>query len=215
MCVLLIPLVPTRICFFLRIMNFSVLPDSKPRPLPNVYNPLLMSWTCGQPVQGQISTIPSTFWTFVRVRGKKEVRACGKWAQWEVALRPGKTFWCVMFFDETSHSHQSTPLSSTHAAKWRAGQQRKIERSEAKSADLCDALVVIFPHGTGWEGTSPASIIWRSGQQRIAIRENSIGSFHKINPTSPCSTAYFGRIKHVTQVSSDWSWLCVEIRGHH
>lgn len=79
MCVLLMPLVPTRICFFLRIMNFSVLPDSKPRPLPNVYDPLLMSWMCGQPVQGQISPISSTFWIFERVGGKK-----GSESEWQM-----------------------------------------------------------------------------------------------------------------------------------
>lgn len=144
-------LVQTRICFFLRIMNFSVTPYSNPPPLPNVYDPLLMSWMRGQPVQIQISTIFNIL-DFCESRGKKEAKVCGKWVQREVALRPGKTFWCAMFFDETSHSHQSTPLSSTHAAKWRAGQKCEIERSEAKSADLCDALVVILPPRDGIRG---------------------------------------------------------------
>lgn len=213
MCVPPMPLVRTRICSFLRIMNFGVTPDSEPPPLPNIFDPLLMSRMCGKPVQVQISAISSTFLTFVRA-GEEKKRACGEWAQREVALRPGKTFWCTMFFDETSHSHQRTPLSSTHAAKCRAGQQCEIERGGAKNDDLCDAPLVIFPCGTGWRGTSLASIIPQSGPQRIAIRENSIGSFHKINPASPRSTAYFGRIKHVKRVSSDWSWLCTEIRGH-
>lgn len=215
MCVPPMPLVRTRICSFLRIMNFGVTPDSEPPLLPNIFDPLLMSRMCGKPVQIQISAISITFLTFVRAgEEKKEARACGEWAQREVALRPGKTFWCAMFFDETSHSHRRTPLSSTHAAKCRAGQQCEIERGGAKNDDLCDAPLVIFPCGTGWRGTSLASIIPQSGPQRIAIRENSIGSFHKINPASPRSTVYFGRIKHVKRVSSDWSWLCTEIRGH-
>lgn len=52
------------------------------------------------------------------------------------------------FFDETSHSHQSTPLSSNHVAKWRAGLQYHIEHGKVKSADLFDVLVVICPCGT-------------------------------------------------------------------
>lgn len=70
MCVPLVPLVRTRICFFLRIMNNAcITPNSRPAPLPNVYDPLLMIWMCGQPVQVQISTISLLFWTFVRAAG--------------------------------------------------------------------------------------------------------------------------------------------------
>lgn len=72
MCVPPMPLVRTRICSFLRIMNFGITADSEPPPLPNVFDPLLMSGMCGKPVQIQISAISSTFLTFVRAGGKKK-----------------------------------------------------------------------------------------------------------------------------------------------
>lgn len=171
MCVPPMPLVRTRICSFLRIMNFGITADSEPPPLPNVFDPLLMSGMCGKPVQIQISAISSTFLTFVRGGGKKrEARACGEWAQREVALRPGKTFWCAMFFDETSHSHQRTPLSSTHAAKCRAGQQCEIERGGAKNDDLCDAPLLSSPAGRD-EGARR----WHQSSRDRAHKELQLG----------------------------------------
>lgn len=117
---------------------------SSKRLRPTTYDP--MSWRCRQPVKSILAqSLQHSAFGESRERG--EARACGKWARWEVALRPGKTFWCAMFFHETTHS-QSTPLGFTHAGTCRSGQKCQIEHSEAKSADLCDVLVVICPRGT-------------------------------------------------------------------
>lgn len=129
----------------LRMMNFGKTPESELLPLPNVFHPLLMSRVCMQP--SRLAQSLQHSWFLWEQGIKKEVRACGEWAQCEGAIHPGKTFWCATFFDETSHSHQHTPFSYTHAAKCRAGNSVRLSAAEQRATTFVMHLLLSFPAG--------------------------------------------------------------------
>lgn len=134
-------------------------------------------------------------------RGGKKKRKDPERAAWNTT--PSRqTFWCVMFFNETSHSHQSTLLSSTHTARQGkgGGRQCEIEYAGAKSDDLCRVCACL----SVWWWDEEAHR-WRQScrdqarrSQRTAIRESFIERFffsHEINPVSPRIADYFCLIK--------------------
>ena len=67
---------------------------------------------------------------------KKQGKDRAKWgAAWNTApFQSG--LWCVMFFNETAHSHQNTLLSSTQTGK--RAKERDRDCARAESADLCE-----------------------------------------------------------------------------
>lgn len=111
-------------------LNYRLSPLRAVKTTWNHWHPIikLISLTCSNSciiVQIQITRPSSTLWlwTFSAASKREQDPDC---LQNERSVKYHSIpadLWCVMFFNETSHSHQSTLLSSTHT-----GRQRKSDR---------------------------------------------------------------------------------------
>lgn len=132
----------------------------------------------------------------------KTQTVCRMSTAWNTTSHLSRDLWCLMFFNETSRSHQSTLLNSTHT-----GRQRKSEIQKARAKEHWPLCVCVCER----EGeskcvkrgnvTSPKNQAHHEDQaqyiKRTTIQRHFIERFQKINHTFTHIIAHLCLLKYV------------------